>query len=556
MRRNLLVALAVLVAAGMLSGAALADTYDSPASVTATGGNTVNWTGQGTTSGSLDTVQCDANNDGYLLWIFTTDHATLGSPDPVLTVDGTTYSGSQFGNEWHFVTPYSDPGSSTASVAFAVTALGSGGSSQMNLVISHGCSGTGTNPPAAAPTIDKTASQNANTEYSWTINKAVDHSELDLTPPTSSATFNYTVTVTHDGGTVSYSDVTGDIKVTNPNNADITLESISDQLSDGTNCTVDESGDSSLVIPATGDVSFPYSCGLSAPPTDAPNTTNTATMSWSTQTLSDNSFLAGDTAHVTVPVTFTTSVSDNCVDVSDSYAGDLSGATTANPYPTCVGGTGDVGDTFTFTYSRTVPAPTLGTCQGYDNTASFADNSTPQNTGSSKKSVTVCNYNAPLTIGYWTNHLASSSKTSTWYDSYCSKPLNGTGCSSNGPWTKQFLPQLLGGYTVDTVLKAAQVFVANNCSNASSSAQNAVGCLAAQLLGAELNVANLSKPCIVTVADGINDANSFMKSGTVDGVTGVTYTGPMATYSLTTAQRNEAIVLKNKLVNYNQGGGC
>jgi hypothetical protein len=46
------------------------------------------------------------------------------------------------------------------------------------------------------------------------------------------------------------------------------------------------------------------------------------------------------------------------------------------------------------------------------------------------------------------------------------------------------------------------------------------------------------------------------RGGAADGVTGISYTGPASTYTLTTAQRNEALVLKNKLANYNQDGGC
>ena len=71
-----------------------------------------------------------------------------------------------------------------------------------------------------------------------------------------------------------------------------------------------------------------------------------------------------------------------------------------------------------------------------------------------------------------------------------------------------------------------------------------------------MNVAYGANSCIVTVADGVNNANSFLSGGTVDGVAGITYSGPASTYPLTTAQRNEALLLKNKLVNYNQAGGC
>jgi hypothetical protein len=100
------------------------------------------------------------------------------------------------------------------------------------------------------------------------------------------------------------------------------------------------------------------------------------------------------------------------------------------------------------------------------------------------------------------------------------------------------------------------VFVANNC-NSLSNSQNTVACLSAQLLTAALNAANASNSCIVTVHDGINDANAWLMGITVDGAAGITYAGPTGDYhGLTSAQRNEALALKNVLVKYNEGGGC
>jgi hypothetical protein len=147
--------------------------------------------------------------------------------------------------------------------------------------------------------------------------------------------------------------------------------------------------------------------------------------------------------------------------------------------------------------------------------------------------------NGPLTIGYWGNHLARNGTTG------CTGLPTGTGCSSNGPWTTQFLPQPLGAYSVSTIKQAAAVFNANNCSNASTSSQNAVGCLSAQLLGAELNVANHSFTCITSV---ISQSNAFLVS--------VSYVGPTGKYTLTTTQRSTALALQQKLATYNQGGGC
>jgi hypothetical protein len=135
-----------------------------------------------------------------------------------------------------------------------------------------------------------------------------------------------------------------------------------------------------------------------------------------------------------------------------------------------------------------------------------------------------------LTIGYWKTHLTFDSK----------HPL--------APYTAKYLPQYLGTYKVDTTAKATAVFNAN-CGSTTS--QNAIGCLAAQLLAAELNVANGADPCANAI---IAKANSFLSGGTVDGVTGVNYTGPTGNYStITAAQRAKAISLKTALDTYNNG---
>ncbi|MGH2356734.1 MAG: hypothetical protein ACRDGJ_01825, partial [Candidatus Limnocylindria bacterium] len=98
---------------------------------------------------------------------------------------------------------------------------------------------------------------------------------------------------------------------------------------------------------------------------------------------------------------------------------------------------------------------------------------------------------------------------------------------------------------------AKAVFDTMNCGNASP--QNAIGCLAGQLLAAKLNVENGADGCI---GPAIAEADSFLSGGAVDGVTGVTYTGPTGTYALSAAQRAEAIALKAPLGTYNAGGGC
>ena len=146
------------------------------------------------------------------------------------------------------------------------------------------------------------------------------------------------------------------------------------------------------------------------------------------------------------------------------------------------------------------------------------------------KTCTILNHDiAPrLTIGYWKNHLSQVS------------PL---------------LPQKLGNYTVGTTAQATAVFNATNCS--SSSSQNAVGCLAGQLLAAELNLANFASPCIQPT---VNKATSFLKGGTVTAGgttgTGVNYVGPSGTYTLTANGRTVATKLASALDSYNSNKGC
>jgi hypothetical protein len=94
-----------------------------------------------------------------------------------------------------------------------------------------------------------------------------------------------------------------------------------------------------------------------------------------------------------------------------------------------------------------------------------------------------------------------------------------------------------------------------NCS--SSSANGAIGCLAGHLLATKLNLKNNSSPCIASV---VAKTDAFLKgqSVTYAGITavGINYVGPSASYTLTSAQRNLAIALKDAMDKYNNGGGC
>ena len=396
----------------------------------------------------------------------------------------------------------------------------------------------------------KTAAASFTRTFGWTIAKSVDQSKVTIDPWTS-ATFNYKVTVTHDTGTDSAFAVAGTITVSNPNDWEaIANVNVSDSIDNGGKCTVAAgsggANPANATIPKSGSVTFPYTCTFTSNPGSG---TNTATATWDAAAYHTPDGTKSGTHGYTFGAP--TTVQGNCFTASDTFSGGSpvtlgAGCISPQSWTTDPGNTlanfqeTFTDPTFTLTYSRTIHAPSAGTCATYPNTARFTTNNGA--TGSAGQSVQVCAFQAPLTIGYWGNHLAPNGT------SGCTGLPNGTGCSSNGPWANHYLPQPLGGYSVTTFQTVAKVIAANNCSNATTSAQNAVGCLAAQLLAAELNVAFGSNTCIITNANGINAANAFL--------TGISYAGPTGTYPLTTAQRNTALTLKNELVNYNQGGGC
>jgi len=108
--------------------------------VTALAANTVNWKGQGTTNGSLDTIECSASNTSYLLWVFTLGGGaeTVSSATLHLGGSGTgDYTMTKTGHEMKATTPYYNLSTLTANVTF----VGSLGKGAANLVISHGCPG-------------------------------------------------------------------------------------------------------------------------------------------------------------------------------------------------------------------------------------------------------------------------------------------------------------------------------------------------------------------------------------------------------------------------------
>jgi hypothetical protein len=397
-----------------------------------------------------------------------------------------------------------------------------------------------TTPPAADPTVSKDATGSYDTKWTWGITKSVDKTSVTLNGG-GTATFNYTVSVTHNAGANSGINVTGNITIANPNAAgdDITVN-VSDTLSNNTSCTIKDgsttlTSTTDVTVPGAGTKALTYSCTIGG--TSVPNDLkNTVTVSWGAQLLDSGAFLATGTASFTYPddatyIGFTQTKIDDCVNVTDTFKGTLGTLCNTDASPT------------EFKYSRTVSFdPTkVPSCLNYDNTATFTTDDTAT-TGSAGQTVSVCVYGSRFTPGYWRNHLAPIGSVVPGYSTNCK---SNQGCSSNGPYTITGLPVSLGTYSVDTITKVVSVFDKMNCNNLTT-ANNALGCLAGHLLAAKLNrKLNNSNPCIdatIAAADAFLIARS--------------YVGPTSSYTLTAAQRATAITLKSALDAYNNGGGC
>src|SRR5207302_1812 len=123
-----------------------------------------------------------------------------------------------------------------------------------------------------------------------------------------------------DGGWM----VSGTIDVLNPNAAgdDVTGLSVVDAINDA-NASCNVTGGSGATVAGAGSKSFSYTCAYSAPPVSS-DETNTATVTWPTQTLSDGSGLNGNSIPATADVnwgTTTPSIKDNCANVADDNSG-------------------------------------------------------------------------------------------------------------------------------------------------------------------------------------------------------------------------------------------
>jgi hypothetical protein len=313
-------------------------------------------------------------------------------------------------------------------------------------------------------TVTKDANGSNQNTYTWQITKDVDKTVVQQVGGT--VTFNYTINVTHDSGTISDVKVTGMISVFNPNEdgssntVPVDILGVTDELSDGTVCNV--TGGAQTLTQFQTD--FAYSCDLSALPQGKLD--NTASVSWGSQFLDNGALLEAGSADFTFTdgISFTEDAIDECVAVTDSYASSLGTA--------CVG----EANPKSFNYSRTVNVPANG-CQSYDNTATFTTNDTGA-TGEASKTVTVCGPadTGARTIGFW--------KTTN------GQNLVKTYCNKNGANLGTYLAALGGGAgpfsDAPTGCTALKTYVYNILNGASATNMNRM--LKAQMLGTALDV--------------------------------------------------------------------
>jgi len=243
--------------------------------------------------------------------------------------------------------------------------------------------------------VTKDADTSFNRYWTWTIDKTGDQTELTLSVG-QQFLVNYSVTV---GATSTDDDwaVNGTISVTNPAPMAATINSVSDVVSDVGAASVDCG------------VSFPYSlaaggtlnCTYSADLPDASSRTNTATATlqnyaydYQLNATPDGTTDFSGTAGVAFGTTPADEI-DECIDVSDTYAGALG--------TVCYGV-----DTLpkTLNYERLIGP--YDVCGDYtvENTASFVTNDNG-NMGSDPWTVTVhvpCVGGCTLTQGYWKTH--------------------------------------------------------------------------------------------------------------------------------------------------------
>ncbi|HEY0964945.1 MAG TPA: hypothetical protein VGE13_00515 [Candidatus Saccharimonadales bacterium] len=446
--------------------------------------NPVMWTGNGTTNGMCNTLNSDISVPaGQQQWLFILTSPSAGpwtltaQFNPATTPNPIVVAGvQQGGGSVHFTV-------NTEIGAQLLSATATNGNSNSVLTVSH-CG------YHAQLTVNKTAATTYTRDFDWTINKSVDQTSLLLSPGQQHV-LNYSVNVTKDNGTDSNWSASGNISVKNtdpvrPATGVVVMDNISGFGNVTVNCPSTTIAPGATMFCTYGPVSL----------LDALSRLNTATATTVT---------AGIEAGVgTADVVFgdPTAVLDNCVDISDTFAGVLGNTCASN----------------TYNYIRTVTADALPCGNStLTNTASLVSDDGTTKTSSANVSVNVaCAQGCTLTQGYWKTH--SSYGPAPYDDTWAKLP--------NGADTSFFL----SGQTWYQVFKTAP-------------AGNAYYQLAHQYMATQLNVLNgASVPSSVQTA--LNNAALLLSSYTP---------AQIAAMKATATARKAFVSTASVLASYNEG---
>jgi hypothetical protein len=254
------------------------------------------------------------------------------------------------------------------------------------------------------PVVTKDAKPTFKRTFTWDIDKSVEcaggspYGTYDQLVQKVSGTVkcDYTIDVTKSDGVDSDWLVKGTISVFNPNDdGSVTLDDVTDDIGDpNATCSVD-TATNGLVVPAAATVEYTYECTFDDPP-DPTSGTNTASASWSEQTVG-GATLAANGGTGTAAFTFDDGTEDNpkkiddCTDVSDVLDGT---SVPLSPDQVC--------ETTQITATAYFDVPKSG-CVDHSNTAT----ETPVDEGdaeSDSASVRICGpVGGEGTMGFWQN---------------------------------------------------------------------------------------------------------------------------------------------------------
>jgi hypothetical protein len=327
--------------------------------------------------------------------------------------------------------------------------------------------------PALSASFDVAAHTSLDRTYSWTIHKVAHTTSVTLSPG-GSFVESYDVTVTP---TITDSNWKVQDGIHYAADAPFTPVSVSAVINPGAiSATVGDAPDGAgRCADEFGTSVTDIYCGYSASlPNGSPRAV-TATIG-----LQGGGSVSTTTNFDFTNPTFVTEFGSKCVIVTDSLQGVL-GTTCAADGPK------------TFSYTRTITAPTH--CGDFDvvNTASLNDDAVHPSSSTATVHVSVpCATGCTLTIGFWKNH---------------------AGFGPQADVVTPLLPKLLGSsggaktQNVTTAAKAVQ-FLSFNGSNNVFAASNGINKLYAQLLAAKLNIASGASSS--SIASVISAADAFL----------------------------------------------